>query len=66
MPETGFETTVKSTIERDIQEAFEAGDMNLVDQKLDIYPYGRERPYISLERAHELAYPMAKVAMNGA
>lgn len=61
MPESPFELQTRQTLERDIAEAQIAGDSNLVNDKLQIYPYGRERPQISDESAHDIA----RVALVG-
>ena len=47
--ESAFELATRRTIETDITEAFDAKDIKLVDAKLDIWPYGRERPVPSAE-----------------
>ncbi len=41
--ESHFEIATRQTIERDITEAYEAGDSNLVNIKLEVWPYGRFR-----------------------
>ena len=41
--ESAFELSTRQGIERDITEAFEAGDMALTNTKLEIWPYGRFR-----------------------
>ncbi len=47
MSETGFHKATRKTLERDITEGFNAGDMNLVNSKLDIYSGGFERRDLS-------------------
>lgn len=55
MSESHFQLVTREGIERDISEAQSAGDSNLVNDKLAQWPYGRERPSISEERAHDIA-----------
>lgn len=62
--ESSFAQVTREGIERTINEAVNAGDMNLADAQLDIYPTGFSRPEISLEQAHEIAkhsQPLRKV-----
>lgn len=51
MSETYAGKVARQTRERDIGEALVAGDISLVNAKLDHYPYGQRRPDVSLEVA---------------
>ena len=55
MSETPFQITTRQGIEKTIREASAAGDANLSNAQLDLWPYGRERPPISVEQAHHIA-----------
>lgn len=43
MEESHFARVTREGIEKRITEAYEAGDMHLVNEQLDIYPTGRPR-----------------------
>lgn len=43
MSESGFHKVVREGIERNIAQALAAGDSDLANAQLDIWPYGRPR-----------------------
>lgn len=51
MGESHFERVTRQGIETRIGEALLAGDSNLMNEQLDIWPTGRPRPTVSLEAA---------------
>ncbi len=55
MAESHFQRVTRRGLEGFIKDAVKANDINLVNEKLDIYPTGKKRTGISLERAHEVA-----------
>lgn len=55
MTESALQNGTRLMIERDIEASLKAGDSNQVDEKLRIWPYGKERKDISLHKAHEVA-----------
>lgn len=48
MAETGFEIATRKTIEADIVDSHNKHDSDQVNAKLDIHPYGRERPLLGV------------------
>lgn len=55
MSESGFHKVTREGLERNILEAYTAGDIKLANDYLDKYPTGHERKLISLEAAHYIA-----------
>ena len=55
MTESGFSKVTREGIERNIDEAVNAGDGGLVNYNLDLWPTGRPREEITLEAAHHIA-----------
>lgn len=53
--ESAFQAGTRIMIERQVEEAHQAGDAHQVDANLLIHPYGRERQGVSLEVAHYIA-----------
>lgn len=51
MAESHFQRVTRQGIEGNINHDYEAGDMHQVDERLDVWPYGRRRPDVSLEVA---------------
>ncbi len=51
MAESAFQLTTRQGIERDITDSHNKHDSDQVNEKLDLWPYGRERPEVSLEVA---------------
>lgn len=51
MSESHFQRVTRQGIEGNINQAYEKEDMHLVNEQLDIWPYGRPRPAVSLEVA---------------
>ncbi len=56
MTESHFERVTRQGIEKNITEAYNAGDSSLANYHLGLYPYGKERPSISTEMAHHIAH----------
>lgn len=54
MSESKFSQVTREGIERNITEAYEAGDINLTNEQLDIYPTGHPRPEIVMDISHLL------------
>ncbi len=52
--ESAFQAGTRASIERDIEDSFGKGDMNQVDAKLDIHPYGREREPLGVVACYQL------------
>lgn len=52
--EAKFNYVTRIGIEKRITEAFNAGDINLANEQLDIYPYGRRRNEISTEEVRDI------------
>jgi hypothetical protein len=48
MAETAFELAVRQGIERDIVDSNNKHDGDQVNAKLEIYPYGKERPMMGV------------------
>lgn len=55
MTESAFQNGTRLMIERDIEASLKSGDSYQVNEKLRIWPYGKERKDISIYEAHEIA-----------
>ncbi len=55
MEESHFERITRQGLEGNMSRDYGEGDMHQVNAGLEKWPYGRDRPPVSLEYAHEIA-----------
>ncbi len=64
MAESHFERVTRRGIETRITDAHNAGDSNLANAQLDIYPTGRPRPELSLEVARHAVDAQSRLTLQ--
>lgn len=62
MTESSFAQVTRQGIEKVASEALAAGDSNLMNAQLDIWPTGHLRPDVSVEAAHHIASQQGRLA----